>query len=101
MDLRAVVYCTAIRLGNEREWNFLWKRYGKSNVGTERSMLLGSLGCTREIWLLTRYLDFIVDESSGVRKQDSFTVFGSIASGDIGFHLAKTFLNNRIDDLYN
>lgn len=101
LDLRSVVYCTAVRLGGEREWNFLWKRYAVSNVGTEKVMILSSLGCSREIWLLQRYLDWSLDESSGVRKQDSGIVFSSIATGDIGFHLAKAFLVDRIDDIYN
>lgn len=100
LDLRSVVYCTAIRLGGENEWTFLWKRYAASNVGTEKVMILGSLGCSREIWLLQRYLDWSLDESSGVRKQDSGIVFSSIATGDIGFHLAKAFLVDRIDDIY-
>ncbi|KAJ6638815.1 Aminopeptidase N [Pseudolycoriella hygida] len=100
LDLRSVVYCTAVRLGGEKEWNFLWNRYAASNVGTEKVMILSSLGCSREIWLLQRYLDWSLDESSGVRKQDSGIVFGSIATGDIGFHLAKSFLIDRIDDIY-
>lgn len=101
LDLRSVVYCTAVRLGGEREWNFLWKRYAASNVGTEKVMILSSLGCSREIWLLQRYLDWSLDESSGVRKQDSGIVFSSIATGDIGFHLAKAFLVDRIEEIYN
>lgn len=101
LDLRSVVYCTAVRLGGEREWNFLWKRYGISNVGTEKVMILSSLGCSREIWLLQRYLDWSLEESSGVRKQDSGIVFSSIATGDIGFHLAKAFLEERIEDIFN
>lgn len=100
LDLRSVVYCTAIRHGNEREWNFLWKRYGKSNVGTERTMILSSLGCSREVWLLLRYLDWTLDESSGVRKQDSSIVFSSIARADVGFHLAKSFLEERVEQIY-
>lgn len=101
LDLRPVVYCTAMRLGGEMEWNFLWERYMASNVGTEKAMILGSLGCTREVWLLQRYLDWSLDESSGVRKQDSSIVFGAIANSDVGFHLAKAFLVDRIEDIYN
>lgn len=101
LDLRSVVYCTAMRTGGEKEWNFLWKRYTASNVGMEKVMILGSLGCSREIWLLQRYLDWSLDESSGVRKQDSGIVFSSIATGDVGFFLAKAFLVDRIDDIYN
>lgn len=100
LDLRSIVYCYAIRQGNDKEWNFLWTRYTKSNVGTERAMILSSLGCSREIWILARYLEWMLDESSGVRKQDAPIVFANIARGDIGFHLAKVFLMDRIEDIH-
>jgi aminopeptidase N len=54
IDLRSVVYCNAMREGKEREWNFLWARYKKSNVGSEKTMIIGALGCSKEIWLLNR-----------------------------------------------
>lgn len=34
VDLRHVIYCNAIRQGRDKEWNFLWKRYKKSNVAS-------------------------------------------------------------------
>lgn len=101
LDLRSVVYCTAIRHGSDKEWQFLWERYGKSNVGTERSLILSALGCSREIWLLQRYLDWTLDESTGVRKQDRGTVFGGVARNDIGLLLAKSFFFDKVDDIYN
>lgn len=100
VDLRSVIYCTAIRQGGDREWKFLWTRYSKSNVGSERSMILGSLGCSREIWLLQRYLDWTLDESTGVRKQDRSTVFSTVAHNDIGFLLAKSFLFDKVDEIH-
>lgn len=100
LDFRSVVYCTAIRHGSDKEWRFLWERYTKSNVGTERSMILGSLGCTREIWLLQRYLDWTLDESTGVRKQDRVTIFSSVARNEIGLGVAKSFLFENINDIY-
>lgn len=100
LDLRSVVYCTAIRHGSDREWQFLWERYSKSNVGTERSLILSALGCSREIWLLQRYLDWTLDESTGVRKQDRGTVFGGVARNDIGLLLAKSFFFEKVEDIY-
>lgn len=100
VDLRAVTYCTAIRQGGDREWKFLWTRYGKSNVGSERAMILNSLGCSREIWLLQRYLDWTLDESTGVRKQDRSIVFSTVAHNDIGFLLAKSFLYDKVDQIH-
>lgn len=100
LDLRSVVYCTAIRHGGDREWQFLWERYSKSNVGTEKTLILSALGCSREIWLLQRYLDWTLDESTGVRKQDRTTVFKNVARNDAGLLLAKSFLFDNVDNIY-
>lgn len=100
LDLRSVVYCTAIRNGGDKEWQFLWARYSKSNVGTEKTLILSALGCSREIWLLQRYLDWTLDESTGVRKQDRTTVFKNVARNDAGLLLAKSFLFDNVDEIY-
>lgn len=100
LDLRSVVYCTAIRHGGDREWQFLWGRYSKSNVGTEKTLILSALGCSREIWLLQRYLDWTLDESTGVRKQDRATVFKNVARNDAGLSLAKSFLFDNVDEIF-
>lgn len=52
VDLRSVVYCSAVKVGGEPTWEFLWKRYLAANVAAEKGKLLSALGCTREIWLL-------------------------------------------------
>lgn len=99
LNLRPVIYCTAIRFGREAEWSFLWKRYINSNVGAEKSMIIGSLSCSREQWLLSRYLDWSLN-STLVRKQDATFVFGGVVGEEIGFHLARNFFFERIDDIH-
>lgn len=98
--MRRIVYCSAVRNGGQREWDFLWNRYQKSNVATEKSSILGALGCTKEVWLLSRYLEWSLDEKSGVRRQDSATVFANVAATDIGFHIAKSFLMENIKQIH-
>jgi len=100
LNLRPTVYCTAIRMGKEPEWSFLWQRYVKSNVGSEKSMIIHALSCSREQWLLNRYLEWSLN-STLVRKQDVVFVFGGVAREGDGFHLAKNFFFERIDDIYN
>ncbi len=51
-NLRKAVYCTAIAAGNEKEWNFLWAQYLKSNNANEKSNILKGLACSKEIWIL-------------------------------------------------
>lgn len=94
-NLKMVVYCTAIRVGGQTEWDFAWQRYLETNVGSEKDLLLHALGCTRETWLLIRYLDRMITEGSGIRKQDASRVFNSIASNPIGQSLAFDFLRNK------
>lgn len=72
----------------------------ESHVPSEQATILFALGCSRDSWILARYLEWTVDESSGVRKQDSSAVFHSVAVNNIGFHLAKQFLEDRIEDIH-
>uniref|UniRef100_U5EU86 Aminopeptidase n=1 Tax=Corethrella appendiculata TaxID=1370023 RepID=U5EU86_9DIPT len=101
LDLRSIVYCNAMKYRKENEWNFLWQRYLNSNVQSEKTLIIIALSCSREIWLLQRYLDWSLNSTSGVRKQDATILFGGVAKGDVGFNLAKDFLLNRIDEIYN
>ena len=100
LDLRPVVYCTALKNGKEKEWSFLWKRYVTSNVGSEKTMIITALSCTREQCLLLRYLDWSLN-STLVRKQDTVFVFSGIARAEVGFHLAKQFFHDKIDAIHD
>jgi len=101
VDLRRVVYCNAVRQGRDREWNFLWRQYKKSNVASEKNMIISSLACARQQWILTRYLDWSLNTTSGVRKQDAYMVFGGIVKNEAGFDIAKTFFFDRINEIYS
>lgn len=100
-DFRRIVLCNAVKRGGEKEWNFLWNRYLKSNVANEKSSILGALGCTKQIWLLNRYLQWMLDDNSGVRRQDMSSVFSAVASGDVGYYVAKDFLMGSIKEIYS
>lgn len=97
IDLRSVIYCSAIRQGGKREVDFLTTRLNKSNVVSEQLMIKKSLKCTRQIWLLQKYLEWTLDDSTGASKYDRIIVFSSVARNDIGFLLAKTFFFEKID----
>lgn len=93
--MKRVVYCTAIRVGGQAEWDFAWQRYLNSNVGSEKDLLLGTLGCSREVWILSRYLDWAVTENSGIRKQDVARVFSAVGRNVIGQQLVFTFFRQQ------
>ncbi|XP_030371519.1 aminopeptidase N-like [Scaptodrosophila lebanonensis] len=100
INLRNTVYCTSVRNGNEDDWQFLWTRYKKSNVAAEKRSILTSLGCSREVWLLQRFLELAYDPTDAIRKQDSMWAFQAVASNEIGFHLAKNYFMANVDSLY-
>ncbi|XP_050433287.1 aminopeptidase N-like [Adelges cooleyi] len=99
-ELKTIIYCEAIKQGSVEEWEFLWEQYKRSNVAFEKAKYLSALGCSSETWLLNRYLNWTIGENAIIRKQDAITVFYSVAIGDVGFYVAKDFLNRRIVDIY-
>jgi len=95
VNMKYETYCNAISDGGEEEWDFAWKRYTASTVASEKSTLLSSLGCTKEVWLLNRYLNMSLTEGSGVRKQDGSSVIGSVARNTVGRYLAFDFIRDK------
>ncbi|KAK3890636.1 hypothetical protein Pcinc_005432 [Petrolisthes cinctipes] len=89
------VLCTGLSAGVEGEWDSAWQRYRNSNVATEKVIILNSLGCTKVVWLLARYLEMAFTPDSGVRKQDASTVFTSVARNPIGRDLAWNFVQEK------
>lgn len=98
-DLKTIVYCTAIRTGNQEEWDFAWERYLQTNVGSDKDIILNALGCSREIWILNRYLYRAMNESSGIRKQDAVQVFAAVSKNPIGQPLAYKFLKSNWNNI--
>ncbi|XP_050507042.1 aminopeptidase N-like [Diabrotica virgifera virgifera] len=98
-DLRSAVYCTVLKHGGEAEWDFLWNKYQNSNVATEKSTILTNLGCTEEIWMLARYLDWSLNDTQ-IRRQDSSSVFASVSRNNVGYFIAKNYFYNNIDKVY-
>ncbi|KAG0726038.1 Aminopeptidase Ey [Chionoecetes opilio] len=100
-NVKWVVYCRAVQLGGEEEWNFAWNRYLKSNVASEKSRLLSAMGCTKKQWLLARYLNMAFDDKSGIRKQDAQRVFSAVAHNDVGGPLAWNYLRTNWKKIYD
>lgn len=43
-----------------------------------------------------RFLEWSLDENSGIRKQDAFRVFIMVASRDMGFYIAQQFFYKNV-----
>nr|XP_027223177.1 aminopeptidase N-like [Penaeus vannamei] len=55
-NLKPVVFCRAIAEGGEAEWDFAWDQYVTSSVATEKRLLLRSMSCSKQTWILSRYV---------------------------------------------
>ncbi|XP_052869863.1 aminopeptidase N [Anopheles cruzii] len=94
-NLKSTVYCTAIKYGDETEWNFAWERFQRATVASEKEILLSALGCSRVPWILTRYLENSMSDDYGIRKQDAFRVFLSVSDNVVGQALAFDYMRNN------
>jgi len=87
-SLRGTVLCTGVAHGGVAQFDFLWQRYLASNNANEKNNILGALSCTGEVWLLQKYLDMSISESSGVRKQDGYRVIVGVSKNIVGRYIA-------------
>ncbi|EDW16058.2 aminopeptidase N [Drosophila mojavensis] len=91
INLRSLVYCTAMRHGDGEDWTFLWHRYRNSSLASEQRVILLALTCSHKKGLLERYLRIIYHEQSFIRKQDASLIFGAMVHTEVGFHVARDF----------
>ncbi|KAM3870229.1 aminopeptidase N-like [Diretmus argenteus] len=90
-NLRSTVYCSAIAAGGAAEWEFAWSEFQSASIAIEADKLRYALACTREPWLLNRYLQYTLDPEK-VRKQDATSTIVYIASNVVGQSLAWDFV---------
>lgn len=93
-NLRKEIYCSAIATGDEDDWEFAWKEYQRATVPAEKDKLRYALSCTKEIWLLNRYLQYTLDPSK-IRKMDMVSTINYIAKNVAGQPLAWDFVRGQ------
>lgn len=98
-NLRNLVYCTAIKHGTEIEWDFALERFGKTKVSSEKEVILTALGCSRETWILNRYLKKSIDGVDQIRKQDVFRVFAAVSNNVIGQPIAFNYIRKHWQEM--
>lgn len=90
------MYCTAIKYGGEDEWNFLYQRYQSSSISSERDIILQTLGCSKEPWILFRYLRAAINgRHHSIRKQDVYKIFASVSRSIVGRQIAFDFIRDN------
>ncbi|XP_064471423.1 aminopeptidase N-like [Ornithodoros turicata] len=78
---RSLVYCQAIKFGNEADFNFLWKHYETAATNQERAVLIKALSCTPDLKLLEKLLLKLINKKSGVETtQRAANLLNAISS---------------------
>ncbi|PIK40302.1 Glutamyl aminopeptidase [Apostichopus japonicus] len=69
--------------GGQDNWDALWERYVNSDTSAEKSRISFGLARTRHVWLLSRYIEYAMDESK-IRRGDFFSVLSYISGNPVG-----------------
>lgn len=99
-NLKYTVYCSAIAAGGVDEWDFAWDMFKNATIASEADKLMSALSCTKQPWLLNRYLDYCLDPTK-IRKQDAGSTITSIASNSVGQPLAWDFVRAKWNYIFN
>ncbi|XP_034082999.1 aminopeptidase N-like isoform X2 [Gymnodraco acuticeps] len=99
-NLRSTVYCNAIAAGGAKEWEFAWSEFQKATIASEAEKLRSALSCSKQPWLLNRYLEYTLN-STLIRKQDATSTIVYIASNVAGQSLAWDFVRARWTYIFN
>ncbi|XP_064191655.1 aminopeptidase N-like [Anguilla rostrata] len=98
-NLRTTVYCSAIAAGGAEEWEFGWEMFKNASIASEADKLRYALACTKQPWLLNRYLEYTLDPTK-IRKQDATSTIVYVARNVVGQTLAWDFLRERWEYIF-
>nr|XP_048290846.1 aminopeptidase N [Myodes glareolus] len=98
-NLRSTVYCNAISFGGEAEWDFAWEQFRTATLVNEADKLRIALTCSREVWILNRYLSYTLNPEY-IRRQDATSTIINIASNALGQSLAWDFVRSNWKKLF-
>ncbi|KAM7414030.1 hypothetical protein PAMA_019041 [Pampus argenteus] len=95
-NLRSVIYCQAVAVGGKEEWEFAWEKFQNSNETSEKEQLLEALSCTKEVWLLKRYLEYTLNPQK-IRLMDVASAIIYVSRNVAGQALTWNFVREHWD----
>ncbi|XP_062245064.1 aminopeptidase Ey-like [Platichthys flesus] len=98
-NLRSTIFCQAVASGGKAQWDFAWNKLQSSNDTSEREQLRAALSCSRETWLLNRYLQYTLDPEK-IRFKDVWNIIDLIAMNPAGQALAWNFIRANWEFLH-
>ncbi|XP_074850217.1 aminopeptidase Q [Carettochelys insculpta] len=95
LTIKRTICCYGVAMGNDKEWDFAWKMYNHQNsTDIDKHVMLFALSCTRESWLLHRYLQYLLNDTL-VSSNYTLTVISNVAATEIGQYIAWEFVKEN------
>ncbi|KAG8130816.1 hypothetical protein E2320_017434 [Naja naja] len=95
----STICCYGIWMGNEEEWEFLWKIFQKNDTNdTYKPNIFYALSCTRIPRLLQRYLHYVHNDEMNPPVFTAQAVL-YVVQNEIGYWTAWTFVTENWSDL--
>ena len=93
INLLDIVYTTAIKLGGETEWNFLWERFLKSTDESERQQIIYALAASTKQNLILRLLDATL--TIKMQSGDVIYIYQAVGSFATGHQTQFEWMQNN------
>lgn len=95
-DLRSLIYYHGMRsVGTETEWNKMFELFENEQDATEKAKLQSALAAINQPWILRKLIDLASKDETYVRKQDYFTLMGSISGNRNGEGLVWDYVRDN------
>ncbi|XP_033929108.1 aminopeptidase Q [Melopsittacus undulatus] len=93
--IRRTVCCYGVAVGTDKEWNFAWEMYNRTDSTKEDTdILLSALSCAKESWLLYRYLQYGLSDTLFSANYTSVIILYAVTK-DIGHRIAWEFVTEN------
>jgi aminopeptidase N len=94
--LRATAYCTALRNGEQAEFDFLFNQLKADTSSSSDPDLINGLACANQNWQLERFLN---DRLSSNKSKDTVTGLKAIITKTPSYMTAWAFMKENWDQL--
>lgn len=78
--------------GTKIQNDYMWEKYLKSSVDSEKTLIVNSLACSQNPVNLNLYLSMSINQTSEVREADRYLIVRAVAlASPIGLECALNF----------
>ncbi|CAM4557088.1 unnamed protein product [Lepidochelys olivacea] len=93
--IKRTICCYGVAMGSDKEWDFAWKMFNHNNSKEiDKDIMLFAMSCTRESWLLYRYLQYSLNNSL-LSSNNTAIIISNVASTEIGQRIAWEFVTEN------